>query len=152
MKRRLRRDGTSSRCSPSKHVISALSGGPALPRIEMRICGDRAISAYCSLASGSHRPVSRRCAPRALHAAACAMLCGGTQECAPPPSSLLVSAREFGAVPLQHAMHTARSSAVAARSTRSHLPRSPPPHPLHGAPCAMPTTRLGVPQLRRCGP
>ena len=145
----------------------------------------------------------------------------------PPPSSLLVAARGSGAAPLQHIMHTARSSAVTAHSTRVHLPRSPPPHPLarhtlrhttletqarwcrcqtavhhtntshrpplcctsadssqhtlctphqavvaatathHTLPilvhcnamlhtatpqCRLPTTRLGVPQLRRCGP
>ena len=46
-------------------------------------------------------------------------------------SSLLVAARESGAAPLQHSMHTARSSAVAACSARAHLPRSPrPSHPL----------------------
>ena len=145
-----------------------------------------------------------------------------------PPSSLLVAARGSGAAPLQHAMHTARSSAVAARSTLSapsSQPASSPPCTAHPAPhnpgdtspvmslpdcgaphehippstlvlyqcrflsthvvhppqaivmaatathhtlpilvhcnallhtatpqCRLPTTRLGVPQLRRCGP
>ena len=48
-----------------------------------------------------------------------------------PPSSLLVAARGSGAAPLQHAMHTARSSAVAARSTLS----APSSQPASSPPC-----------------
>ena len=69
---------------PRNASSSPLSG--ALPTTlpcpaETRSCGDRASSAYCSLPSGYHHPGSLlRSSRRALHATACAVLCGGHQE------------------------------------------------------------------------
>ena len=219
---------------PPKRVIIASLGCAAHyhgPALRSRVAAEIAPSAHTA---PSH-PAPVAPAPVAallVHCTPQPAPCCAAEPKSLPPSSLLVAARGSGAAPLQHAMHamhTARSSAVAACSTRSHLPRSPPPHPLarrtlrhtnpgdtspvmslpdcgvphehippstlvlcqcrfisthvvhpppqaivmaatathHTLPilvhcnallhtatpqCRLPTTRLGVPQLRRCGP
>ena len=102
----------------------------------MRCSGDLVRSPYCSLATSSGHPVSIPHSSQTVHtaacAAACAVLCGGTQELPQP----LCSWRRVTAA-RQHGTRTARSSAVAA--CPSSAPSSQPPSPtlLHSASCAV---------------
>ena len=102
---------------------------PTTTRSRRRSSGDGVRSARCSIVSGSRRLPAPSRAPHKLHAAACAGLCGGTQELA---HSLCARGGVRIRAARQHGMHTAHSSAVAACSALSAPSSQPayPPHPV----------------------